>query len=115
MTRDLQECRRLKVWATGECGNPHPFLSNAENDMFRAVHDAFGHAATGRGFDVDGEEAAWCKHSSMYSRLARQAMTTETRGQNSALVFCCDGAHFPEQKVFLLPPEFSDLRSVTVR
>jgi hypothetical protein len=106
--------RRLKVWATSECGNPHPFLTNTENDRFRAVHDAFGHGATGRGFDASGEEAAWCKHSAMYSPLARQAMTTETRGQNCALVFRCDGAQFPEQKVALLPAEFADLHSISL-
>jgi hypothetical protein len=113
LVRDIEEHGRLKVWATSQCGNPHPFLSNEENDMFRAVHDAFGHAATGRGFNPDGEEAAWCKHSQMYSLLARRAMTTETRGQNSVLVFHGDGRTFPKQKVCLLPPEFSDLRSVS--
>jgi hypothetical protein len=113
LVRDIEEHGRLKVWATSQCGNPHPFLSDEENDMFRAVHDAFGHAATGRGFNPDGEEAAWCKHSQMYSPLARRAMTTETRGQNSTLVFCGDGRSFPKQKVCLLPPEFSDLKSVS--
>ena len=39
--------RGLRVWATSECGDPHPLLSNDDNDAFRAVHDAFGHGATG--------------------------------------------------------------------
>ena len=50
---------RLFVWSTAACGNRHPLLSDADNDRFRAVHDAFGHGGTGRGFDVHGEEAAW--------------------------------------------------------
>lgn len=58
--------RELKVFATAATDNPHPYLSDAENDMFRAVHDAFGHAAIGRGFDGHGEESAWLKHSGMY-------------------------------------------------
>ena len=57
------------------------------NDIFRAVHDYFGHAKEGVGFRHDGEENAWRSHASMYSPLARLAMTTETRGQNSWLNF----------------------------
>ncbi|MFF4810996.1 hypothetical protein ACFY03_22565 [Micromonospora chersina] len=106
------ESRRLKVWASAASGNPHPYLSDGENDMFRAVHDAFGHAASGRGFDRHGEEAAWVKHGAMYSPLARRAMTTETRGQNCAQIFQYGGSQFPEQKAALLPHVFSDLSRV---
>ena len=115
MTWDLLEHNRLKIYATGGPGNEHPLLTNGENDMFRAVHDAFGHAATGRGFDRHGEEAAWLKHGSMYSPLARKAMTTETRGQNSTLIYRYNGLQFPEQKAFLLPDEFCDPENVTLR
>lgn len=104
--------RTLKVFATAATDNPHPYLSDAENDMFRAVHDAFGHAAIGRGFDRHGEEAAWLKHSGMYSRLARRALTTETRGQNCAMIFHHRYERFPEQKAALLPRAFSDPRTV---
>lgn len=113
MVDDMRE-RRLKVWASAASGNAHPYLSDGENDMFRAVHDAFGHAASGRGFDRHGEEAAWWKHSLMYSPLARRALTTETRGQNCALIFHHGSGRFPEQKAALLPREFSDPRSVRI-
>jgi len=104
--------RKLKVFATAATDNPHPYLSDAENDMFRAVHDAFGHASIGRGFDGHGEEAAWLKHSGMYSPLARRALTTETRGQSCAMIFHHRGERFAEQKAALLPPAFSDLSTV---
>ncbi|WP_328853230.1 hypothetical protein OG994_11900 [Micromonospora globbae] len=113
MIDDVRQ-RRLKVWSSAASGNPHPYLSDGENDMFRAVHDAFGHAATGRGFDRHGEEAAWLKHSAMYSPIARRAMTTETRGQNCAQVFYFRGGRFPQQKAALLPRFFSDPRSALV-
>ncbi|MEV6373577.1 hypothetical protein [Micromonospora musae] len=113
MVDDLQQ-RRLKVWASAASGNPHPYLSDGENDMFRAVHDAFGHAASGRGFDRHGEEAAWLKHCSMYSPLALRAMTTETRGQNCAQIFHFGAGSFPEQKAALLPRSFSDPRLVRI-
>jgi hypothetical protein len=53
------------------------------NDVFRAVHDFFGHAALGNSFGATGEENAWNLHARMYSPLARQAATAELRGQNS--------------------------------
>lgn len=85
----------------------HPMLTAEQNDKFRAVHDYFGHAASGRGFGADGEEAAWVAHSRMFSPEARRAMTTETRGQNSYYnFFDPENKQFAEQKAFLLPEEF---------
>lgn len=113
MTQDLERCHRLKVYATGGAAGCHRFFTDDENDMFRAVHDIFGHASVGRGFDRHGEEAAWLKHSAMFSPLAQRALTTETRGQNCALIYHFGGKQFPEQKVMLLPAVYCDLRNVT--
>lgn len=93
----------LKVLQTASTG-AHPLFSNEQNDKFRAVHDYFGHAATGRGFGQDGEESAWVHHSQMFTEKARGALTTETRGQNS--FFNNRGRQFADQKVALLPEEF---------
>lgn len=86
------------------------------NDVFRIVHDYFGHIQEGNGFRADGEENAWRIHASMYTPLARAAMTSETRGQNSWLNFGPHGKKnrnaknaetvYAEQKIGLLPPEF---------
>ena len=83
------------------------------NDIFRIVHDYFGHAKEGVGFRADGEENAWRSHAAMYSPLARKAMTTETRGQNSWLNYGPHGEAnrkaktpdtvFADQKFGLLP------------
>lgn len=108
MMRDLAEHHRLKVFATAAGDNPHPLLTTEENDRFRAVHDVFGHASIGRGFDRHGEEAAWVRHARMYSPMARRALTTETRAQNSALIWTHSGQRFPEQKAVLLPHPFCD-------
>jgi hypothetical protein len=113
MVEDVRR-RRLRVFSSAASDNPHPYLSDAENDMFRAVHDAFGHAASGRGFDVHGEEAAWLKHGAMYSPLARRALTTEIRGQTCAQVFHFGGRRFPEQKAVLLARRFSDPRTALI-
>jgi GNAT superfamily N-acetyltransferase len=93
----------LKVLSTASTG-AHPLFSDNQNDKFRAVHDYFGHAATGRGFGQDGEEAAWVHHSQMFTDKARGALTTETRGQNS--FYNNRGKQFADQKVALLPEEF---------
>lgn len=106
MMADVRENRHLWVYAGGE---DHAFLSREENFMFRAVHDLFGHAAGGFGFGPWGEENAWVEHSKTLSALARAALTTETRAQNS-WVNC--GPHadlapkerpYAEQKAALLP------------
>lgn len=83
------------------------------NDIFRVVHDYFGHVKNGVGFRATGEENAWQAHASMYSPLARRAMTTETRGQNSWLNYGPHGEKnrtaktedtvFADQKTGLLP------------
>jgi len=57
------------------------------NDIFRFVHDFFGHAERGNGFGPIGEENAWDVHSRMFSPIARKALTAETRGQNSYVNF----------------------------
>jgi hypothetical protein len=57
------------------------------NDIFRIVHDYFGHGLEGTTFTARGEENAWQAHHRMYSPLAAQAMTSETRGQNSWVNF----------------------------
>jgi hypothetical protein len=93
----------IKVLRTASTGS-HPFFTDDQNDKFRAVHDFFGHAATGRGFGQDGEESAWVHHSQMFTMTARAALTTETRGQNSWYNTRNQG--FAEQKVALLPEEF---------
>jgi len=57
------------------------------NDLFRAVHDVFGHAKHGVGFRARGEENAFQSHARMYSPKALPAATSETRGQNSWVNF----------------------------
>lgn len=79
------------------------------NDLFRAVHDLYGHAAEGFQFGPRGEENAWIHHSMMFSAKAQRALTTETRGQNSWVNFG-PFSHLPviarpyaQQKGALLP------------
>jgi hypothetical protein len=65
-------------------GVMHPVLAN---DLFRAVHDAFGHGLEGASFRARGEENAWQSHVRLFTGPAVAAITSETRGQNSWLNF----------------------------
>ena len=65
------------------------------NDVFRYIHDAFGHGIEGAGFRADGEENAWQAHVRLFDGPAVGAMTSETRGQNSWLNF---GPHADKNK-----------------
>jgi hypothetical protein len=72
-------------WAYGSLdGEKRRVLAN---DLFRAVHDAFGHGLEGAGFRADGEENAWRAHARLFTGPAVAAITSETRGQNSWLNF----------------------------
>jgi hypothetical protein len=95
MAHDVGKNRRIQTFSSASTGG-HAYFTDEENDRFRAVHDFFGHAAAGRGFSRHGEEAAWQSHQQMFSPAAREAMTSETRGQNSYLNYSPKGG-FPEQ------------------
>lgn len=60
------------------------------NDMFRAVHDFFGHAKEGYQFGPKGEFNAWREHSQMHSPEAQGALAAETLAQNAWVNF---GSH----------------------
>ena len=126
MIDDLRENKRIRIFSTesgfGDKGitdkqrKENPLLANTKfkdvngepllaNDVFRAVHDFFGHAQEGNSFGPRGEEIAWQIHSEMYSEDARRALTTETRGQNSWVNF--SGVN---EKAFKLRDEARELR-----
>lgn len=108
MINDLRNQKRMKIFSTEsgfgdasitpEARSKSPLLKDSGfkdssgqtllvNDVFRAVHDFFGHSELGNGFGAIGEENAWNVHARMYSPEARKAMTSETRGQNSYVNF----------------------------
>lgn len=95
---------------TGITWRGKPVLAN---DLFRAVHDAFGHGLEGAGFRARGEENAWQAHVRLFTGSAIGAITSETRGQNSWLNYGPHGEAnktakvedtiFADQKTGLMP------------
>ena len=109
-------------FGAGQDTSNHPMLQPTEhtvdghnmlaNDVFRVVHDYFGHASEGYGFGPSGEESAYRKHHQMYSPDARRALAAETKAQNSFVNFGPNAAHnktnpqstiYADQKAFVAP------------
>jgi len=89
MRMDLFGNRNLDVFRGGD---RHDYLNEVDpltglntNEQFRAVHDAIGHGAERTSFGPVGEEKAFGVHSQTLSPLARFALASETRGQNSVV------------------------------
>ncbi|MGK4580017.1 hypothetical protein [Kitasatospora sp. HPMI-4] len=74
--------------STGNAPPPHPMRVPSavtlcgrrllENDLFRAVHDVFGHVVHGNSFSLEGELLATWDHMQMYSPECHRALLTET-------------------------------------
>lgn len=116
MLTDITENGRLVVAKTTPEGM-HPLylevdtetgLSN--NDMFRAVHDFFGHAVHENGLTRWGEDVAFLTHAQMFPEHLWGVLASETRTQNSALItlnkFDDPNPQFVDQKLVVTPPEF---------
>jgi hypothetical protein len=119
MMQDARDNNHLYFFTGGDIPKDHPLAERAEgnltyNDLFRGVHDYFGHALYGNEFGPRGEEHAWRTHKRMFSPVAQPAMSAETRGQNSWVNY---GPHshlpvtkrpFAEQKAIVLPQELME-------
>jgi hypothetical protein len=71
------------------CDAPHPLLDSSEDgivDRMRAVHDVFGHAALGVGFDLQSEFATWLQCRTLFSPAARPAAFCELVGAVTAFI-----------------------------
>jgi hypothetical protein len=67
------------------CDERHPLLGDAF-DQLRVVHDVFGHAALGLGFDLQSEFATWLQCRTLFSRAARPAAFCELVGAVTAYI-----------------------------
>jgi hypothetical protein len=103
MLEDALINKHLYTYAGGE---PHeilnkidPYTGLNQNQVFRAVHDYYGHGTTGASFGPKGEELAFGAHSQVYSPLAKMAAATETRGQNSFVNYSGINAELQKQMI----------------
>lgn len=103
MMRDVRENKHLYFLRTdtafgdGQAAGDNPLLKPSGvtingtpllmNDLFRAVHDYFGHTADGFEFGPRGEYNAFLAHSRMFSDEAVPALAAETLAQNAWVNF----------------------------
>jgi hypothetical protein len=79
---ELRRHRTVSL-TTIACDQPHPLLGGEEGgavDQLRVVHDVFGHAALGVGFDLQSEFATWLQCRALFSAEARGAAFCELVG-----------------------------------
>jgi hypothetical protein len=67
------------------CDERHPLLGDTF-DQLRVVHDVFGHAALGLGFDLQSEFATWLQCRTLFSDAARPAAFCELVGAVTAYI-----------------------------
>lgn len=101
MFDDLQRHGRMKVLKTQQ--GEHPFFTPEESDMFRAVHDYFGHAVHESDFGRFGQEVAATTHMQMYSADAQGAAFTEMRARTASQFE--GGGKLAEHRMGLPPEE----------
>lgn len=127
MVKDVRENKHLYYLQTdktfgGEGGvaaaGDNPMLAESTvtpgprvNDVFRWVHDFFGHAKEGYQFGPRGEFNAWRAHSEMYSPEAQGALAAETLAQNSWVNY---GKHLEGKDVPLAERPFGEQKNVVV-
>lgn len=81
--------RRTMMLRTIACDAPHPLLGGEAGgvvDQLRVVHDVFGHAALGLGFDLQSEYATWLQCRTLFTEAARPAAFCELVGAVTAYV-----------------------------
>ena len=127
MALDVADNQHLTVSGDpGDMPADHPLMEVAPGtggltylQVFRSVHDIYGHTQHGFGFTSHGEELAWRSHQQMYSDAAQPALATETRGQSTWVEFGPEAKNnraaikanevgqvkFPPQKAGLLPAD----------
>ena len=85
---ELREHRSMSLTTIAR-DEPHPLLGGAEGgvvDQLRVVHDVFGHAALGVGFDLQSEFATWLQCRTLFSDDARPAAFCELVGAVTAYI-----------------------------
>ena len=103
MMADVRDNKHLSFFLTdqafgeGKNSSDNPLLEKSgisiggkellNNDLFRAVHDFFGHTQQGFQFGPRGEFNSWKEHSRMFSDEAQGALGAETLAQNAWVNF----------------------------
>lgn len=107
--REVQETNQLRIFRSSGDHDildrmiyTHNGRAETGNSIFRAVHDFFGHLATGGYFNWAGETAAYYSHAAMFSANARKALFSETVMQQC--FFAVHHDYAPQKCVIIRSP-----------
>lgn len=111
----FEEYRSTHILRVYRSDSEHPVLDKtfithqgrqeSLNSIFRAVHDYFGHFASGAGFGWKGETQAYYSHAQMFSRDALPALYCETVAQQC--VYAITGNYAKQRMVIFQEAFFS--------
>lgn len=73
------------------------------NDLFRVVHDVFGHGMVRNTFSAQGEFNAYQTHKTMYSEKAQKALFLETVVYNA---YYSQNKRYAPRKIYNIPDSF---------
>lgn len=101
MRKEVLETGVIKIY-NGWSG--HPFLTQDENNIGRAVHDVWAHLVCGCPFSFQGEYNAYLEQRRHYPEVTWRVMFAEIIGQTSAYYYKNDFSY--EQRAFEAPSEW---------
>lgn len=97
LSQTVKDTGVLKIY---KGSSEHPFFTEEENWVFRAVHDYYTHIIHGENFDLRGELRAYNTHAKLAPPMALPALYTEVVGQVCSAIVNGD---FPVQKMSVVP------------
>ena len=110
MRKEVLETGVIKIY-TGWSG--HPYLTQEQNNMGRAVHDVWAHLVCGCPFNFEGEYNAYLEQRKYYPEWTWRVLFAEIPGQTSAYYYKQDFSY--DQRAFEAPQEWLDMCEVLRR
>jgi hypothetical protein len=110
MRKEVQETGVIKIYS-GWSG--HPYLTQEQNNIGRAVHDVWAHLVCGCPFNFEGEYNAYLEQRQYYPEWTWRVLFAEIPGQTSAYYYMNDFTY--EQRAFEAPQEWLDMCDVLRR
>lgn len=101
MRKAVQDTGTIKIYS-GWSG--HPYLTQEQNNVGRAVHDVFAHLVCGCPFTFQGEYNAYLEQRKYYPEWTWKVLFAEIPGQTSAYYYMNDFTY--NQRAFEAPSEW---------
>lgn len=105
MRREVKRTGKIYIY-TGWSG--HPFLTEEDNNIGRAVHDVFAHCVCGCPFNFEGEYTAYLEQRKWYPKWVWDVLFAEIPGQTAAF-YSNGNSHDFDQRAIVAPKRWMEL------